>query len=194
MSALSSINRDAVTRVLGIDASTKAIAFCLYVDGEPSQWGIFKVNGADIFERIRDASRKTSDLLSAFSPDYVAIEAAVFVNSQGVAIKLAYVYGGVMAALLEDGTKVVTVLPQQWQNYIGNKNLTKAEKDLIKTTTPGKSASWYYNTGREFRKGRTMGFFNDKYGTRITDDNVSDSFGLAYYAVNNLTRPNAVQE
>lgn len=180
--------------MLGIDASTKGIAFCLYVDGEPDRWGIFKVNGADIFERVRDASQKTQMLLSGFSPDYVAIESAVFVNSQGVAIKLAYVYGAVMAALLDDGTKVVTVLPQQWQNYIGNKNLSKAEKDQLKAETPGKSASWYANAGRTMRKQRTMDFFNDRYDTRITDDNVSDSFGLAYYAVHNLTRLSAIQE
>lgn len=173
---------------MGIDASTKGIAFSIYEDGTPSRFGFFQLNGADIYERISDAHEKTKQILSGENPDYVAIEAAVFVNSPDAVIKLAYVYGATMASLLDGGAKVIAITPTQWQNYIGNKVLTKIEKAAIRADHPGKSASWYSNKARLIRKQRTLDFFNDKYGLALTDDNVGDAFGLAEYAVGKLTK------
>lgn len=186
--ALSKITKTEATDVLGIDASTKAIAYCLFRDGQPFQWGIYNLNGADIYERIRDAKEKTEAILDAMDPDYVAIESAVFVNSPDAAIKLAYVYGATMAALMTEDTKVIAVTPQQWQNFIGNKNFSKVEKDALIKDNPGKSASWYSNKRRLIRKQRTLDYFNDRYDLELDDDNVGDAFGLAFYAVNKLTR------
>ena len=175
-------------KVMGIDASTKGIAFSIFEGGQPKRHGIFYINGADIYERIQDAHVKTKVLLSGVKPDYVAIEAAIFVNSPDAAIKLAYVYGAVMAALLDGGAKVIAITPTQWQNFIGNKNLSKDEKAEIKKDFPGKSTSWYSNKARLIRKQRTLDFFNSKYGLSVADDNVGDALGLAYYAISKLTR------
>lgn len=175
-------------RVMGIDASTKGIAFSVFEDGALKRHGIFRINGADIYERINDAHVKTKALLSGESPDYVAIEAAVFVNSPDAAIKLAYVYGAVMAGLLDGGAKVIAITPMQWQNFIGNKALSKDEKAQLKKDFPGKSVSWYSNKARQIRKQRTLDYFNSKYGLRVEDDNVGDALGLAYFAITKLTR------
>ena len=96
-------------------------------------------------------------------------------------------FGAIMGELLDNGAVVKEVAPITWQSYIGNKNLTKQEKLDMKKSFPDKSASWYNNKSREMRKQRTLDFFNTKFGIALESDNVSDAFGLAWYASQNLT-------
>jgi len=179
---------------MGIDASTKVIAFSIYEGGVPVRWGTYKINGADIYERMLDTNLKAEAILAAYEVDYVAIEAAVFVNSPDVAVKLAYVYSATMLALQRAGVKTIAVTPMQWQNHLGNGTFKKAEKDALKAEFPGKSVSWYSNKTRLIRKQRTLDYFKNKYGIEITDDNVGDALGLAEFATSRLTRVSDVQE
>lgn len=88
---------------------------------------------------------------------------------------------------MSDGTKVVTVIPTTWQNYIGNKTFKKEDKLKLKAEFPGKSDTWYSNKIREIRKQRTLDFVNDKFKIHLEDNDVGDAIGIAYYAYNNLT-------
>lgn len=176
-------------RVIGIDASTSSVAFAIVHDGKLKKYGKIIINGNDIYEKIYDARKKVSAMQSILKSDYIAIEGAVFVQSADVAIKLAYTYGAIISQLMQDGTKVVTVTPSQWQSYLGNKTFTKAEKESLKKEFPGKSATWYNAKAREIRKQRTMDFINDKFDLKdpITDHDVGDAVGIAYYAYESLT-------
>lgn len=186
--SLSDIHKTTAQRVMGIDCSTKTIAFTIF-DGEDFlKCGEVNFEGATVFERVYDANAKTLALFDEFRPDFVAIEAAIMVRSTSVAIKMAYVFGAVIAALLKKGAKVIEVTPISWQSYIGNKNLTKAEKDAIKTEFPGKTASWYQNKGRLMRKQRTIDFAREKFGIELKSDNVADSLGIGWWAVQNKTK------
>jgi hypothetical protein len=109
------------------------------------------------------------------------------VKSQAVAINMAMIVGSLISELAVDSKSIITVPPATWQNYIGNKNLTKQEKDLIKKENPGKSEAWYRNTSRNLRKQRTMDFFNNRYGMNLTDNDVADACGIAYYSYEMLT-------
>ena len=130
--SLSDIHKTKAQRVMGIDCSTKSIAFTIF-DGENFlKCGEVFFHGATVFERVHDANVKTLALFENFSPDFVAIEAAIMVRSTSVAIKMAYVFGAVIAALLKKGATVIEVPPISWQSFIGNKNLTLAEKNAIK--------------------------------------------------------------
>jgi Holliday junction resolvasome RuvABC endonuclease subunit len=190
--ATSDVTKFKADTVMGIDASTKAVAFCVYTNGVPTTWGTYKVNGADIYERIHDSNIKAEKILSLYDVQYVAIEAAVFVNSPATAVNLAYVYAATMVSLLRQKVKVIAITPMQWQNHIGNGTFKKAEKEALKATFPGKSASWYSNKIRQIRKQRTLNYFKEKYDIEILDDNVGDAFGLAEFAVSKLTRRTVV--
>lgn len=185
---LSDIHKTKAKKVMGVDCSTKSIAFTVF-DGENfEKCGEVFFEGETVFDRAHDAHVKTLALFEYFEPNFVAIEAAIMVRSTSVAIKMAYVFGAVIAALLQKGAKVIEVPPISWQSFIGNKNLTKAEKDAIKKEFPGKSASWYQNKGRLIRKQRTLDFAKEKFGIELTSDNVGDSLGIAWWAVQNKTR------
>jgi hypothetical protein len=89
---------------------------------------------------------------------------------------------------MSTGAKVITISPSSWQAFIGNKNPTKDEKSIIRLENPGYAESWYKNQLRNMRKQRTVDYFNNKYKLEINDFDVADSFGIAYYANNVLTK------
>jgi Holliday junction resolvasome RuvABC endonuclease subunit len=174
-------------RVLGIDASTNSIAFCLMENDVPLKWGKINLSGIDIYEKIHDAKIKMHSMLEELKSDYIVVEGAVLVRSPDAVIKLSYVYGVVIAELMSTGAKVITISPTAWQAYIGNKNPTKDEKSAIRLLNPGYADSWYKNQLRNMRKQRTADYFNSKYGISLTDYDVADSFGIAHYANKVLT-------
>jgi len=175
-------------RVLGIDASTRSVAFCLFDNKTPIKWGEVFFDGGDVYERILDAKKKVHAIAKTFPSDFVALEAAVMVRSANTGLKMAYVFGAIMGELIADGRRVVEVHPLKWQGAIGNPNLSKLEKQKIKLENPGKSENWYKNKGREFRKNRTKDFVKNNYNIVLESDNVADAFGIAYFASTALLR------
>jgi Holliday junction resolvasome RuvABC endonuclease subunit len=174
-------------RVLGIDASTNSIAFCLMEDNQPLKWGKVDLVGSDIYEKIYDAKVKMNVMLDELKSDYIAVEGAILVRSPDAVIKLSYVYGVVIAELMSTGSRVITISPSSWQAYIGNKNPTKDEKQAIRVKNPGYADSWYKTQLRNMRKQRTVDYFNKKYKISLDDFDVADSFGIAHYANKVLT-------
>ena len=184
---LASLKKTQANRVLGIDASTSSIAFCLMENNIPVKWGKINLIGNDIYEKIYDAKLKMALMLDELKSDYIVVEGAILVRSADAVIKLSYVYGVVIAELMSTGAKVTTISPSAWQAYIGNKNPTKEEKAAVRLVNPGYADSWYKNQLRNMRKQRTVDYFNKKYNLSLTDFDVADSFGIAYYSMNNLT-------
>jgi len=184
---LAELVKTKANRVLGIDASTNSVAFCLMENDKPLKWGKIEFTGSDIYEKIYDAKVKMHVMLDELKSDYIAVEGAVLVRSPDAVIKLSYVYGVVIAELMSTGAKVITISPSAWQSYIGNKNPTKDEKSGIRLTNPGYADSWYKNKLRNMRKQRTVDYFNNKYGLSLADFDVADAFGIAHYANKVLT-------
>jgi Holliday junction resolvasome RuvABC endonuclease subunit len=184
---LASLIKTKANRVLGIDASTTSIAFCLMENDIPIKWGKINLVGNDIYEKIHDAKNKMHMMVGELKSDYIAVEGAILVRSPDAVIKLSYVYGVVIAELMSTGASVITISPSSWQAYIGNKNPTKEEKAAIRLKSPGYADSWYKNQLRNMRKQRTADYFNKKYNLDVVDFDVADSFGIAHYANKVLT-------
>lgn len=184
---LASLVKIQANTVLGIDASTNSVAFCLMKNDKPIKWGKIEFVGSDIFEKIHDAKNKMHAMLDELSSDYIVVEGAILVRSPDAVIKLSYVYGVVIAELMSTGAKVITISPSSWQAYIGNKNPTKDEKAAIRIKNPGYADSWYKTQLRNMRKQRTVDYFNNKYGLSLTDFDVADAFGIAHYSNQVLT-------
>ena len=185
---LASLVKTKAYRVLGIDASTNSVAFCLMENNIPIKWGKIEFAGADIYEKIHDAKNKMHAMLDELKSDYIVVEGAILVRSPDAVIKLSYVYGVVIAELMSTGAKVITISPSSWQAFIGNKNPTKDEKSAIRLKNPGYADSWYKNQLRNMRKQRTVDYFNNKYNLNISDFDVADSFGIAHYSNEVLTK------
>jgi Holliday junction resolvasome RuvABC endonuclease subunit len=183
--SLAKLAKPKAHRVLGIDASTNSIAFCLMNEKVAVKWGEIVFEGADVYERILDAKRKIRSFKRELDTDFVVIEAAISVRSVATGMKMAYVFGAIMGELLSDNIEVVEVHPITWQSYLGNKNFTKAEKDAIRAEFPDKSENWIKGKIRERRKQRTIDFARN-LGIKTESDNVADAAGIAWYAVNEI--------
>lgn len=168
--------------VLGVDASTNSFAFCLYGKDGPIKWGEVHFKGKNVFERLSDGQKKVLAMGDELKADLIVFESAVFVQNKKTVILLAYAFGAIVSALMATGAKISEASPLAWQNYIGNKPLTKPEKQAIIDKTPGKSKTWYSNANREFRKQRTMNWAKDQFGIEVDSDNISDAIGLSHYA------------
>ncbi len=90
---LASLVKTKAHRVLGIDASTNSIAFCLMENDIPLKWGKIDLVGQDIYEKIYNAKLRMNMMLKELKSDYIAVEGAILVRSPDAVIKLSYVYG-----------------------------------------------------------------------------------------------------
>lgn len=177
-------------RVIGIDCSTQSLAYAIFDNGEAVTCGEVFFNGADVYERLNDARRKTQALVDSgiLVGDYVGMEAAIGGKSPQVTIKLSYIFGAVLSVLMQNKMEVKTVAPVTWQSYIGNPLLKKDEKEKLRADNPDRKPSWYQNEGRKIRKQRTLDFAKQYFTIAGDSDNVGDAVGIAYYTSEQLTR------
>jgi Holliday junction resolvasome RuvABC endonuclease subunit len=178
--------------ICAIDASTNSLAFAIFNTEQKSLESMGKITfkGKDTYEKVMDAGQKVKlfiDLYGGF--EAIVIEHTVFMNSPKTAADLALVQGAILGAAGQCGTKVIgKVAPITWQNFIGNKKISKDEKLFIKSQNPGKSESWLKTHERELRKQRTINFININYDRSITDNDVADACGIGHWALKNWSK------
>jgi Holliday junction resolvasome RuvABC endonuclease subunit len=178
---IESLAKTKARRVIGLDCSTKSLAFAVFEDGKPVACGEVTFEGSTVMDRLDDAGDKAKALVDSgvLVGDYVALESAVFVNNIQTAIDLAYVYGAILRELMVLNPIVTKKAPLEWQTAIGNPPLTKVEKEQIRNDTPGKSDNWYKSRGREIRKHRTLDIAKRYFDIPGDSDNVGDAVGIA---------------
>lgn len=184
---LSNISSPVPERICAIDASTNSLAYATFHGGHLKEVGKITFEGKDIYAKVGDAAVKTRAYFEKYiNVDAIVIEHTVFMNSPKTAADLALVQGALLGAAAMSGiTTVGKVAPITWQNYIGNKKISKDEKLFIKAQNPGKSDSWLKGYERELRKQRTINFINVQYDKAITDNDVADACGIGHWALKN---------
>ena len=175
--------------ICAIDASTNSLAFALFDTQQKTLGTVGKINfeGKDTYEKVMDAGKKVKAFVDYYGGfEAIVIEHTVFMNSPKTAADLALVQGAILGAAGQSGTKVIgKVAPITWQNFIGNKKLSKEEQLVIRSKNPGKSASWYKNFERNFRKERTIKLIEVIYDRIIKDNDCADACGIGHWAINN---------
>jgi hypothetical protein len=173
--------------ICAIDASTNSLAFALFSGDDLKTIGKINFEGNDVYEKVMDAGKKVKaffDIYGGF--EAIVIEHTVFMNSPKTAADLALVQGAILGSAGQSGTKIIgKVSPITWQNFIGNKKISKEEQLVIRAQTPGKSESYYKAYERTLRKERTINFININYDRTITDNDVADACGIGHWAVKN---------
>jgi hypothetical protein len=176
--------------ICAIDASTNSLAFSLFAGENLGVVGKINFEGNNTYEKVMDAGKKVKAFFDYYGGfEAIIIEHTVFMNSPKTAADLALVQGAILGAAGQSGTKVIgTVSPITWQNYIGNKKISKDERAMIVAKNPGKSESWYKSFERNLRKQRTIDFVNFEFDKTITDNDVADACGIGFWAINNWNK------
>jgi Holliday junction resolvasome RuvABC endonuclease subunit len=178
--------------ICAIDASTNSLAFAVFDTNKKDIVTIGKINfeGKDTYEKVMDAGKKVKaffDIYGGF--EAIIIEHTVFMNSPKTAADLALVQGAILGSAGQSGTEIIgKVSPITWQNFAGNKKISKEEQLVIRAQHPGKSVSWYKSYERNLRKERTIKFINTIYDRTITDNDVADACGIGHWALSNWTK------
>ena len=176
-------------RICAIDASTNSLAFSVFDTFTKSIVTVGKINfeGKDTYEKVMDAGKKVKaffDIYGGF--EAIIIEHTVFMNSPKTAADLALVQGAILGSAGQTGTQIIgKVSPITWQNFIGNKKISKDEQVVIRYQNPGKSVSWYKTYERNLRKEKTIKYINTIYDRTITDNDVADACGIGHWALSN---------
>ena len=178
--------------ICAIDASTNSLAFALFDTKKKDLNSVGKISfeGKDTYEKVMDAGKKVKaffDIYGGF--EAIIIEHTVFMNSPKTQADLALVQGAILGSAGQSGTQIIgKVSPITWQNFIGNKKISKEEQLIIRSTNPGKSVSWYKSYERNLRKERTIRFINTIYDRTITDNDVADACGIGHWALSNWSK------
>ena len=174
-------------RICAIDASTNSLAYATFHGKHLKEVGKINFKGKDIYEKVIDAGKKSKALFEHIvNVDAIVIEHTVFMNSPKTAADLALVQGALLGSAGQSGIETIgKVAPITWQNFIGNKKISKDEKLFIRSQNPGKSDSWLKSYERELRKQRTINFINVQYDKTITDNDVADACGIGHWTINN---------
>jgi hypothetical protein len=182
--------------ICAIDASTNSLAFAIFNNNTLGSIGKINFNGKTNYEKVMDACAKTKAFFEHFDGfEAIVIEHTVFMNSPKTAADLALVQGALLGAAGLTGTKIIgTVAPITWQNYLGNKRLTKEEQIDIRAKNPGKSDSWYKSYERQIRKERTIKLIEINYDKIVNDNDVADACGIGHWAINNWNKAMRIEE
>ncbi len=178
--------------ICAIDASTNSLAFAIFDTQQKTLESVGKITfkGKNTYEKVMDAGQKVKLFLDMYGGfEAIVIEHTVFMNSPKTAADLALVQGAILGSAGQSGTKTIgKVAPITWQNFIGNKKISKDEKLFIKSQNPGKSESWLKSYERDLRKQRTINFINIQYDRTITDNDVADACGIGHWALKNWNK------
>ncbi len=177
-------------RICAIDASTNSLAYATFHGGHLKEVGKINFEGKDIYEKVIDAGRKSKGMFDhIINVDAIVIEHTVFMNSPKTAADLALVQGALLGAAGQSGVRTIgKVAPITWQNFIGNKKISKEERAMIVAKNPGKSESWYKTFERNLRKQRTIDFIQFEYNKIIDDNDVADACGIGHWAIKNWSK------
>jgi len=183
--------------ICAIDASTNSLAFALFNTEKEELFSIGKINfeGNNTYEKVMDAGKKVKGFFDIYGGfEAIVIEHTVFMNSPKTAADLALVQGAILGSAGQSGTKIIgRVSPITWQNFIGNKKISKDEQFFIRSQNPNKSLSWYKAYERNLRKERTIKFINNIYDRTITDNDVADACGIGHWALSNWSKAVGVE-
>lgn len=177
------------SKFISIDASTNNLAFALFNNDTIEKVGKINFMGSNIYQKCMDASRKLSVFFQqpAFDDtDALVIEHTVYMNSPKTAADLALVQGAIIGACGIAGIKTIgRVSPITWQNYLGNKKLSKEEQLELRKENQGRSESWYKAYERNYRKERTAKLIDVYYDKTIVDFDIADACGIGHWALHN---------
>jgi Holliday junction resolvasome RuvABC endonuclease subunit len=172
--------------ICAIDASTNSLAFAIFSGNTLVTCGKIKFEGANAYQKLGDAAKKSMPFFKLFEIDAIVIEHTIFINSPKTASDLALIQGALLGAARISGVRTAgSINPITWQTFIGNGKLSVAEKQKMVQDFPGKSKNWYQNKSREMRKQKTINFVNTYYDKNLADDDVADAVGIGHYAINN---------
>jgi len=92
-------------RLITIDASTKSVAFGIFIDGRLEKYGKINIQGKDIYEKCANTAHTLTSFARLYQIEKAIIEKPVYVNSPQVMMMLSIAQGALIGALAVGGVR-----------------------------------------------------------------------------------------
>ena len=175
-----------MTKYLGIDASSKSLAWGMIENDILLSYGEIFITSIDFDKRLQEIRKilETPFFFEIFDePDYIIFERAIIGPNREVALKLAQMFGAMKSVLLDSKARLIEAPPVAWQEAIGNPVLRGKAKTELHLLHPEWKTKTQINAGiRKLRKSKTQEIIFNTFGEEVSSDNISDAIGLALFA------------
>lgn len=152
--------------ILGLDASTKATGFAVYVDGELKDYGCITASSTDLFKRIHKMVDAINELINTHQIEKIILEEVrpdeVGARSNLATHKALMFLQGAIAMMVHDNYPKITIdylYPSEWRKCCS----IKTGRGVVRETV----------------KQRDIRFVEETFGLTVNDD-IADAIGLGY--------------
>ena len=172
--------------VVGIDASSTAIAFSIF-DQQEDQTLLIKtckinLNNFSMNDKLQIISSFVPSLFKDLKIDYIFVEQPIYIQNPATSRVLSQISGHILGECLKYCPNVSEVTIATWKSYIGYKNVSKAEKEKWTRELGEKESK---KMAASERKQRTIRIIHDKIAgiDHVVDNDICDSIGIGLYGL-----------
>lgn len=172
--------------VVGIDASSTAIAFSIF-DQQEDQTLLIKtckinLNNFSMNDKLQIISSFVASLFKDLKIDYIFVEQPIYIQNPATSRVLSQISGHILGECLKYCPNVSEVTIATWKSYIGYKNVSKAEKEKWTRELGEKESK---KMAASERKQRTIRIIHDKIAgiDHVVDNDICDSIGIGLYGL-----------
>lgn len=168
---------------MGIDCSTKTLAYSVFKGGKLFCYGEVDFSDGDIYRRMHTANSQMLAVVEMMGHiDAVYFEPPVYLNNRQTVILLSYMVGAALSPLLKTGTQVYPTSVLSWQKEL-NPSLSKADRESIGKANDGRSKSWIKDRIRAEHKQRGIEKVKELFDVEVRSNDVSDAILIGEYGV-----------
>ena len=179
------------TIVVGIDASSTAIAFAI-LDQKPESTRLIKTAKINLGNfpmntKLKIISSAVPKIFGIQQVDHIFVEQPIYIQNPATSRILSQVSGHLIGECLKECDDVSEVTIANWKSYIGYKNVSKAEKDAWTKQFGEKESK---KMAAIERKQRTIDIIHRKIPNidHINDNDICDAIGIALYGLNKVNK------
>lgn len=172
--------------VVGIDASSTAIAFSIFDQREDETMLVksckINLNNFSMNNKLQIISAFTHSLLKDYEIDYIFVEQPIYIQNPATSRILSQISGHILGECLKHCPNVSEVTIANWKSYIGYKNVSKAEKEKWTREFGEKESK---KMAASERKQRTIRIIHEKISgiDHVVDNDICDSIGIGLYGL-----------
>lgn len=177
--------------VVGIDASSTAIAFSIFNQQEDQTFLVktckISLNNFPMNAKLQIISSFINALLKDIKIDYIFVEQPIYIQNPATSRILSQVSGHILGECLKYCPNVSEVTIANWKSFIGYKNVSKAEKEKW-TREMGEKES--KKMAASERKQRTIRIIHQKISgiDHVIDNDICDSIGIGLYGLSLINK------
>lgn len=190
MKTFSTLTRAKPVRALGVDPSSRHIAFAIVEKNGDHVSILFsgkiELSSGDIFMKMQECFDNIQYLINEYRPEIFIVEQPISIQNPQTTRILTYIVGSLIVGAMQLLKNIYDVNPMVWKAHLGYKMVSANEKKVWKIELGEKEA----RKKADFeKKERVKRILRDRFSNfDDSDHDVCDAIGIALYGADNYVR------